>query len=172
MTTGQDTVTQEQMGQAMDKMGLGLLKILGITPTAEMGQTPWLSTSSDAEIEPIIDVDKMADLLHGLEHNQQQIVAKMGQLSHGPGLCDDLVNCPPCRDQRRVFATKLAPQIERVTLAQAGTEIDQACQWAKVPELRDQVSQVVSAYRLAGSPGAEDANFDIIIEGVSVNGQH
>ena len=171
MTQGQETVTQDQMGQAMNKMGIGLLKMLGITPTAEMGQTPWLPTSPDAELEPIIDVDKMADLLHGLEHNQEQIVAKMGQLGHGPGLCDETLKCPPCRDQRRVFATKIAPQIEKAALAQAGSKIDRACEWAKVPELRDQISRVMEAYDLAGSPGFEDADFEIIIEGVG-DGQH
>ena len=168
----QETVTREEMEKAMNKMGAGFMKVLGITPTAEMGQTPWLPTSPDAEIAPVLDVGKLADIVQDLKHDQDKIVASMGQLGHGAGLCDDLVNCPPCRDQRRVFATKLAPQIERAALAQAGTEIDQACQWAKVPQLRDQVSQVVSAYRLAGSPGAEDTDFEIIIEGVSVNGQH
>lgn len=169
----QKTVTREEMTQLLVDQGRGILMSLGIPLTAEMGQTPWLPGSDNGdEGKPLLDVGKLADIVHDLKHDQDQIVASMGQLGHGAGLCDDLVNCPPCRDQRRVFATKLAPQIERAALAQAGTEIDQACQWAKVPQLRDQVSQVVSAYRLAGSPGAEDTDFEIIIEGVSVNGQH
>lgn len=168
----QETVTPEEMRQFLDTSMEGLLKMLGVNPSAEMGQTPWLPTEGGGDHLPVIDLDKMGDLIHSLEHNQQQIVAKMEQqLGHGPGLCDEILKCPPCRDQRRVFATKIAPEIERATLAQAGSRIDRACEWAKVPELRDQISRVMEAHELAGSPGLEDSDFQIIIEGVG-DGQH
>ena len=120
-----DTVTQEEMGQALNNLAMGFMKMLGLTTTAEMGQTPWLRTSDDEGAEPLINLDQIAGLVHDISHNHEQLLASMGQASQTHGLCDS-GQCAPCRDQRRVLATKLARQVEKATLAQMGTEMDAA----------------------------------------------
>lgn len=168
-----DTVTRAEMTEALEEIRrvtmTETLRALGITLTAEMGQTLWRdgSQANDGQQpEPIIDVDKMADLLHDLIHNQEEMKATMGQSSHAPGLCD-VETCTTCRDQRRAFAQKLAPQVEKATLAQAGSEIDLACAWAGLPQLSAKLSEVLAAFRANGSPGVEQApEFGVLIEGV------
>lgn len=148
----QEMVSQHEMGQAMNKMATGILHLLGIAPTAEMSQTPWLPTSDNQPVPAIVDLGKLADVVHDLAHNNEQMKAAMSQAQHPYGLCNN-EGCPTCRDQRRVFAQSIASKIEKASLAQAGAEIDLACQWANQTELRDSLSTVLAAYRQAGSPG-------------------
>lgn len=150
-----EMVTQAQMGQAIDRMGKAILEMLGIAPTAEMSQTPWISTSDNQPVTAIVDLGKLADVVHDLAHNNEQMKAAMAQAQHPYGLCDNQ-DCPPCREQRRFFAQSIALQVEKASLAQAGAEIDLACQWANQPELSQQLSTVLAAYREAGSPGLPD----------------
>ena len=170
-----ETVTREELTLALEEMKretmTETLRALGITVTSEMGQTLWPDGSSQAnngqQPEPIIDVDKMADLMHDLTHNQEALTAEMGKASHLPGLCDNPA-CPICRDQRRVFSQALSQQVERATQAQSGSEIDRACEWAGVTQLRDQLTNVLAAFRQAGSPGlAKQPEFEIMVEGVN-----
>lgn len=158
MTT--EMVSREVMTQALNKMATGILQMLGITPTAEMGLTPWLPTSDDKPVAAIVDLGKMADLVHDVAHNQEGLKAAMSQATHPYGLCDT-EGCAPCRDQRRVFAQSLASKIEKASLAQAGAEIDMACRWANQTILRDQLTSVLAAYREAGSPGLIETPADL-----------
>ena len=160
-----EMVTQEQMAQALNKMGMGILMMLGITPTAEMGQAPWLDISANEGAEPLVNLDQIAGLVHDISHNHEQILASMGQASHPYGLCDS-AECPPCRDQRRTFASKLAPQVEKATLAQVGTEMDAACKWAGLTGHLEQVMGAVSNFRDAGSPDLVEPEFNIIFDEV------
>lgn len=149
----QEMVSQHEMGQAMNKMATGILHLLGIAPTAEMSQTPWLPTSDNQPVPAIVDLGKLADVVHDLAHNNEQMKAAMSQAQHPYGLCHN-EGCPTCGAQRRVLTQSIAAKIEKASLAQAGAEIDLACQWANQTALRDSLSTVLAAYRKAGSPGS------------------
>ncbi len=86
MTTG--TVTRQEMAEALRKesdrtekamadLARGLLKLLGLEPTAEMGQTPWLSSSTAKG--SLADLDKLSATVY-----------QLGEVPSGPecGFCD------------------------------------------------------------------------------------
>ena len=149
------SVTPEQMAKALETQAQGILSLMGIDLTAEMGQTPWLHGSEDGEThEPILDLGKLSTAVHDLAHNVEGIKVQLGQAQHPYGLCDS-ETCPTCRDQRTILASQISEGIEESALAKAGQEIDLACEYAGVPGLRDTLATALQRYRDAGSPGLD-----------------
>ena len=156
-----ETMNRQEIEEALETTMTGFLKMLGVTLSAEMGQTPWLNTSDGkSQQQPVIDLTDMAKRLHDLALTQEVL---MHQTSHPYGLCDEQT-CPPCRDQRRFLAQNIASQVESAAFAQAGTEIDKACEWGKAPELRAKLMQVLEGYRSAGRPGFDESELEFTIE--------
>ena len=149
------SVTPDQMAKALETQAQGILSLLGIELTAEMGQTPWLRGSEDGEVrEPLLDLGKMSTAVHDLAHNVQGVEVQLGQAQHPFGLCDS-ETCPTCRDQRTALANQISEEVEEAALAKAGKEIDLACEYAGDPGLRDTLATALQRYRDAGRPGLD-----------------
>ena len=149
------SVTPEQMAKALETQAQGILSLLGIELTAEMGQTPWLHGSENGEArEPILDLGKLSAAVHDLAHNVDGMKAQVVQAQHPSGLCDS-ETCPTCRDQRTALASQISEGVEEAALAKAGKEIDLACEYAGAPGLRDAIATALQRYRDAGRPGLD-----------------
>ena len=108
MTT--ETVTRQEMAEALRKesdrtekaiaeLGRGLLKLLGLEPTAEMGQTPWLSSSIAKG--SLADLDKLSATVYQLAEEHEALKAHVGQENQHPsGLCTS-TSCETCVPQRQ-----------------------------------------------------------------------
>ena len=149
------TVTAEQMADALQVQATGILSLLGIELTAEMGQTPWLPGSEDGEArKPLLDLGKLSAAVHDLGHNVEQVQVRLAQAQHPFGLCDS-ETCPTCRDQRTALANQISEEVEEAALTKAGKEIDLACEYAGAPGLRDAIATALQRYRDAGRPGLD-----------------
>lgn len=156
MTT--ETVTRQEMAEALRKesdrtekamadLARGLLKLLGLEPTAEMGQTPWLSSSIAKG--SLADLDKLSATVYQLGQEHEALKANLGQENQHPsGLCTS-ASCETCVPQRQ----RTAKTARELALSQAGDEIDLACEYSMVPSLRDHLTTVLDVYRKAGQPG-------------------
>ena len=149
------SVTPEQMAKALETQAQGILSLLGIELTAEMGQTPWLHGSEDGEAQkPVLDLGKLSTAVHDLAHNFEGVKAQLVQAQHPFGLCDS-GTCPTCRDQRNALTSRISDEAEAAALSKAGREIDLACEYARDSELRDTLANALQQYRDAGRPGLD-----------------
>ena len=149
------TVTPEQMAEALEVQANGILSLLGIDLTAEMGQTHWLRGSEDGEgRKPLLDLGKLSAAVHDLAHNVEGFNVQLTQAQHPFGLCDS-ETCPTCRDQRTALASQISEGVEEAPLAKAGKEIDLVCEYARAPGLRDTLATALQRYRDAGRPGLD-----------------
>ena len=168
MTT--ETVTRQEMAEALKKesgrtekamadLAKGLLRLLGLEPQAEMGQTPWLNSS--VAKGSLADLDKLSTTVYELAQERQASKAQVGRESqHPPGLCTS-ASCETCVPQRQ----KLAKAARETAMVQAGEEIDLACDYSMVPSLRDHLTTVLDVYRKAGQPGLKrEQDFLISVE--------
>ena len=155
MTT--ETVTRQEMTEALRKesdrtekamadLARGLLKLLGLEPTAEMGQTPWLSSSTAKG--SLADLDKLSTTVNQLGEEHEALKAQLRQEIQHSGLCTS-ASCETCVPQRQ----RTAKTARELALTQAGDEIDLACEYSMVPSLRDHLTTVLDVYRKAGQPG-------------------
>ena len=90
MTT--ETVTRQEIAAALRKesdrtekamadVARGLLKLLGLEPTAEMGQTPWLSPSTAKG--SLADLDELSATVYQLAKEHDTLKAHEGPRSAG-----------------------------------------------------------------------------------------
>ena len=168
MTT--ETATRQEMAEALKKeaertekamaeLGRGLLTLLGLEPTAEMGPTPWLNSSIAKG--SLADLDKLWATVYQLAEEHEALKAHVGQENRHPsGLCTS-ASCETCVPQWQ----RTAKAARELALAQAGDEIDLACDYSMVPSLRDHLTTVLDVYRKAGQPGLKrDQELLVLVE--------
>ena len=130
-----ETVTRQEMANAMEGLKGELLEEVKTTAAAQMAQT--LSES-------------------GLEGMSSEQLARLGLLAeHGPGICSD-DHCSHCEKDRIRFRQEgeaLASKAKRTLFA----ELAQAAQWGGVVDEANQVALTYERWQTEGKPDGVEA---------------